>query len=377
MSRPTSQNSRTMQKLTLKALLIAAVSIGLSQSAIAQNQYWDQYGELPVLMQQNNNGAKQTLKFVAFRDGMLVAELDGGIGEVSLPVTESMAKTLRLAVDTQKATNMIDSENYTGALKLLRPEVYPLIKFHQVPDILVQLHGPVRLLIDTLVDAQEFTEAEAVVSRLDLGKIGIKYSESVIRFMNALIRAEEFEAAARIAQILPVEGDYVVNITPLIDAADALRGAGKFDAVIPLYRAIETVVPESTRPNIQMWLAYSLVLADRLDEATPILNGLQEPDANERLFSLYKLLQGSKSHREQNYEEALDLLTRGFVRAQTSYAWVPEMLYLIGDCYARADDNVAARNVWTEIVILYPDSPWASNAEESLDKLPRAEISNN
>ncbi|MGJ8638109.1 MAG: tetratricopeptide repeat protein [Opitutaceae bacterium] len=349
--------------------LIATLAIGLTQSAFAQNQYWQQYGDLPVLMQQNNNGAKQTLKFVAFKDGMLVAELDGGVGEVSLPISESMAKSLRLAIDTRKAVNMIDTENYVGALKLLRADVYPLIKFHQVPDILVQLHGPLRLMIDTLVDAGEFAEAEDVIMRLELDKVGVKYSESGIRMMNAMIKAEEYDAAARIANILPVSGDYAINITPIIDAADALRGAGKFDAVIPLYRAIESVVPEDARANVQMWLAYSLVLADRLEEASPILDKLVQPEPKERLFSLYKLLQGSKAHREQQYSEALDLLTRGFVRAQTSYAWVPEMLYLIGDCYSHSEDLVAARNVWTEIVILYPNSPWASSAQTSLDKL--------
>ncbi|MGC6605387.1 MAG: tetratricopeptide repeat protein [Lentimonas sp.] len=353
----------------IKASLVALLLVGAHLSVLAQNQYWTQYGNLPVLMQQNNNGAKQTLKFVAFKDGMLVAELDGGIGEVSLPVTESMAKSLRLAVDTKKATNMVGTENYTGALQLLRPEVYPLIKFHQVPDLLVQLHGPVRLLIDTLVDASEFDEAVDVVSRLSLDKVGIKYSESVIRLMNALILNERYDDAARVADSLPVSGDYTVNISPIIDAADALRSAGKYDEVIPIYKAIENAVSEDARANIRMWLAYSLVLADRLDEATPILDNLVQPDPKERLFSLYKLLQGSKAYREGRYAESLDLLTRGFVRAQTSYTWVPEMLYLIGDCYLETNDRAAAKNVWAEIVVLYPSSPWATNAQGSLDKL--------
>jgi TolA-binding protein len=47
------------------------------------------------------------------------------------------------------------------------------------------------------------------------------------------------------------------------------------------------------------------------------------------------------------------------------------MLYLIGDCYARANDPTAARNVWSEITALYPESPWAKRAAESLSKLPK------
>lgn len=377
MSRPTSPKFCTIRHMTLKTFLVVAVSVGISHSAIAQNQYWDQYGQQPVLMQQNNNGSKQTLKFVAFQNDMLIAELEGGIGEVSLPVTESMASTLRLAIDTQKARNMIETGNYNGALQLMRPAIYPLIKFHQVPDNLTQLHGPVRLLIDTLVDAGEYVEAEEIINKLKLNRIGIKYSESAIRLMNGFIFGKDFEGAARIAQSLPVDGIYAPNITSVVDAADALRGAGQYDAVIPLYRAIENTVSGDIRKNVQMWLAYSLVLADRLDEAAPILDGLEEPNPKDRLFSLYKLLQGSKSHREKNYTEALDVLTRGFVRAQTSYAWVPEMLFLIGDCYSKSEDNAAARNVWTEVVILYPQSPWAERAQSSLDSLPQPEISNN
>lgn len=347
-------------------------------SAQEVNSFWIEYGAQPVLIQQNNNGATQTLKFVAFKDGMLVAELEGGVGEVSLPVSESMVKSLRLENSQMPEINqMIASQNYTGALTLLRPKAYPLIKFHQVPESFTQLHVPIRTLIDTLIKAGEFSEAEDVLSRIDLSKVGIKYSESTIRLMNAYIMGGNIETGAKLANSLPVEGAYAVNIGSIVNAADSLRAAGEYEAVIPLYREIEKVVPEETKDNVRMWLAYCLVLADRVDEASPMIDALEEPDPKDRLFSLYKLLQGSREHRNGNYGNALDVLTRGFVRAQTSFDWVPEMLFLIGDCYARSEDTVAARNVWTEIAILYPDSPWAGRAESSLAELPTPEQSTN
>ena len=357
------------------ALLLAASvahSVGTAQEV---NPYWIEYGREPVLIQQNNNGAVQTLKFVDYQDGMLVAELEGGAGEVSLPVSESMVQTLNL--DNRKMpeiNRMIQQGNYTGALAQLRPKAYPLIKFHQVPESFIQLHVPIRTLIDTLIAAREFGEArDILLNRIDLDKVGLQYSQSAIRLMNAYLAEGQFDDAAAITKHRPVDGQYSANIRPIIDAADALRAAGKYEAVIPLYREIETVVPEEVKANVQMWLAYSLVLADRVDEATPIIDQLEEPEPQDRLFSLYKLLQGSREHRNGDYGKALDLLTRGFVRAQTSYAWVPEMLYLIGDCYARAGDPLAARNVWTEIVILYPESPWAQSAESALAQLPSPE----
>ena len=49
------------------------------------------------------------------------------------------------------------------------------------------------------------------------------------------------------------------------------------------------------------------------------------------------------------------------------------MLYLIGDCYLRAEDPLAAKNVWLEIVVLYPESPWANRTQEALNALPNTE----
>ena len=363
----------TMMK-RIFTLLFAATAAQSSATAQEVNSYWIEYGNEPVLIQQNNNGATQTLKFVSFQDGMLVAELEGGVGEISLPVSESMVRNLRL--DNSKMPEierMISRGNFTTALDLLRPKAYPLIKFHQVPESFTQLHSPILSLIDTLIKAKEYNEAHDLLNRVQLDKVGIKYSQSAIALMGAYLKNGDSDKAAKMTEIIPVAGQYAVNIRPIVDAADALRAAGKYEAVIPLYRQIETVVPDEVKKNVQMWLAYCLVLADRVDEASPMIEALEEPKPSERLFSLYKLLQGSRAHRGENYGQALDLLTRGFVRAQTSYDWVPEMLYLIGDCYARSEDKLAARNVWTEIAILYPESPWAKSAESSLAQLPKVE----
>ena len=355
-------------------LVFAAAAAQSSVIAQEVNSYWIEYGDEPVLIQQNNNGAAQTLKFVSFRDGMLVAELEGGVGEISLPVSESMVRTLRLDNSRMpEIERMIRRGSFTPALNLLRPKAYPLIKFHQVPDSFTQLHAPIRSLINTLIKAKEYKEAHDLLNRVRLDKVGIKYSQSAIALMRAYLREGDYDKVAKMTEIIPVEGQYAVNIRPIVDAADALRAAGKYKAVIPLYRQIKTVVSDDVKKNVQMWLAYCLVLADRVDEATPMIEALEEPEPNERLFSLYKLLQGSRAHRAENYGQALDVLTRGFVRAQTSYEWVPEMLYLIGDCYARSEDKLAARNVWTEIAILYPESPWAKSAESSLAQIPEPE----
>ena len=368
---------KRMRYFSLKALLLTACSLGFAFSSFADNPYWKEFGEQPVYIQQIRARSEQTLKFIGFENEMLIAEVnvDGRIGEMSMPVSETLANALRFDLkEMEEAKQMIRKENFSAATTLLRPKVYPLIKFHQVPEILSQLHSSIRTLLDSLISQGELAEADDLIQRLALDQVDVKYSEIAIRLMQAHLNDKNYKAAARIAQFVPKHSEYSVNISPIITAADELRGNGEYDAVIPLYREIVDIVPDAVRKNILMWLAYSLVLADRVSEATPIIDSMEEPAATHRTFSLYKLLQGSRDHRSENYRNALDVLTRGFVRAQTSYVWVPEMLFLIGDCYAHTEDRKAARNVWSEITILYPESPWATRAADSMTKLPAAKL---
>ena len=83
-------------KHSLTKIIFLIIAITSPLSAQYHNAYWSEYGNNPVLIQQLNNGSSQTLKFVAFKDGMLVAELAGGNAEVSLPVSESMLSNVFL-----------------------------------------------------------------------------------------------------------------------------------------------------------------------------------------------------------------------------------------------------------------------------------------
>ena len=363
----------------LRSGLALVVTLGLSLGALnAENPYWDEYGAQAVYVEQDNNGIKQRMKFLDYKDGMLVSEIemkspDGStaVAEVAQPISATMVKTLSLKLDQMPTAELqLKAKNIEGALTTMRPEVYPLIKFIEVPASFRQLHLPIQTLLSTLIYAEAYDEARDLLVRIPLDKVSTQYSVYTLQLLNAYIGLEEYEHAEALANVLPLEGSYAKNISPLMKVAETLRNAEKHSAAIPLYLRIRDVVPAASKANINMWLAYSLVLADRLDEALPIMQTLREPHPKDRLFSLFKLLQGTLEYRRENYSLALDILTRGFVRAQTSYSWVPEMLYLVGDCYRRLGDVEAARNVWTEISVLYPDSVWGPRADAALAKLP-------
>jgi len=366
--------SKTCSQISFKRFILASLVFALIYSiGFAENEYWYQYGRNPVFVKQTDRDEERILKFVHYKGNRLTMELEieGGTAEISRPLSRSMIRTLQLEIkEMELANKLIFEENYYGAAELLRPKAYPLIRFHKVPELFFELHSPIRTLIYSLIRSRNYAEAEDLLARIELDHVDLKYSELAIGLLNAYISEENYDGAARIVNQLPLEGIYSGNVDYIIRVANILRGADRYRAVIPLYRRAEKYVSGQTSIEIQMWLAYSLILVEEIDEAAEIIDKLEEPVSDVPLFSLYKLLQGSREYYKENYDQALDLLTRGFVRAQTAYTWVPEMLYLIGDCYAKNNYPSAARNVWTEITILYPESLWAKNASESLEKLP-------
>ena len=347
-----------ISKFTRLYLFIALST--LFSAALYGYSYWYQYGESPVLMQYNNNGAMQTLNFLYYKEGMLVAEIDGGFGEVSMPVGKQMARQLKVSIPgIAKAKSLVNQGNQIGALKILRKSVYPLIKFSRLPEEFTQLHSANKILLQSLIQSDQLEEAKYLLAKIPLEHASLQYSEIAIDLLNKYTLIKDWDSVIQITRSLPHKNDYAANIKIIMNSADKLRSAGRYDAVISIYQSIQKDVDPSLQKNLQIWLAYSLVLADRQKEASSIIDGIERPNIEDEIFSLYQLLIGARAHRSGDYTKALDLLTRGFVRTQTSYSWVPEHLYLIGDSYLQSGDSIAANNVWKELSILYPSSPWA------------------
>ncbi|MFP4166128.1 MAG: tetratricopeptide repeat protein [Opitutales bacterium] len=347
--------------------LLVVLCAGSSTSLAAENPHWEKHADKPVEIVQKRDGSSQTLEFVDFEDGKVMASIGEDEGEISMSVSESMAGRLELDLGIMsEVEDLIEDEEYGEALSMLRPKVYPLIKFIKLPEGFKDLHETIQELLKTLIRADEKDEALDLIERIPLEEIDPEYSAIAIVLVNKLLEDGDSEKAAGLAGDIPVTGKYRRNIQSILDAAHKLRGEEQFDKVIPLYRVIEEASPDSMKPFVRMWLAYSLILDERSDEAQSIFESIEPPDPNQRYFSLYKLLQGTFYYKKEQYRDALDNMTRGFVRAHTASAWVPEMLYFIGDCYRQLNNRNAAKNVWKEATVLYPDSPWAEKAETEL-----------
>ena len=211
---------------------------------------------------------------------------------------------------------------------------------------------------------------------MDLSASIIEYSNLAVQLMDTYLAKGMSEKAMGIALILPVDGIHKGNMLAIRKMADEMRANGDLTAVIPIYRRILELNPDQQGGDTSIWLAYSLVLAGEFAEAELIIGTIQKPNIATPQFSLYQLLKGSLQYQQGNFGEALDMLTKGFVRAQPSYGWMAELLFLIGDCYRQAERFEAARSAWRDIILLYPNSPWAERARGSLPSLPSPKTTN-
>ena len=109
-AKQTTIKMQSFSQLKLGFGLIAACL--MTSPAKAQNNYWQEFGNQPVFIEQNNNGRIQLLKFIDYRDEMIVAEMemrsrDGTttVAEIAQPVTEGMVKNLDFKTGAMEAAN--------------------------------------------------------------------------------------------------------------------------------------------------------------------------------------------------------------------------------------------------------------------------------
>jgi len=361
-----------MQRPPSRWAAIATISFcSCVVSTHATQEYWDKYSNVAVPIAKEDMQLTNFRAFVDYDDKMLVLQMSDGLGEISVPVTDNIVGNLRLELEVMpEVYDLLNRGMFEEALEKMRPAVYPLIKFYEVPEQFYDLHGPLQRMLSTLIRLKKYDELEFILSKMDLSRCLIEYSQIAVQLMQTYREDERYEDASRIALSLPVEGRFNANMPAIKEFGDYLRAQEEYALVIPIYKRILELLPADEEGDMPIWLAYCLILNDDLDEAEPLITEISQPASHLPSFSLYQLLTGSLEYRRQQYAVALDILTKGFVRSEPSFSWMPEMLFMIGDCYRQAEQFTAARNVWNEIIILYPNSPWANRAEASMTELP-------
>ena len=131
--------------------------------------------------------------------------------------------------------------------------------------------------------AGELAKAQDLLDHIELDKTNLQYSQFAIGLMRKHTVGRTIRPQQRWRK-RSVEGIYRANIAAVVDAADSLRTASQTEAVIHSIARSNLRLPPEVQKSV-LWLAYSLVLSGRLDEASPMIDAMEEPHPTDQQFS--------------------------------------------------------------------------------------------
>lgn len=344
-------------------------------AAVAQAQdYFKEYGNAPirVINKTQDPASTQELTLVNLDRNELILRFPNRQGEVGLPIdTENLKLEIIFPDSVNKAYKQIDNAEYEEAITTLRPMVYPLMKYFDIPPENMNLHEIVERYTFALVSANGHEEeVETLFKRIPLEKAPPVFSLHALRFVTKLVEQEKKQEALRLLNRIPMDKDSTPMLKLVLKFADELREGGNLNEALFLYDRLQQAKGTPQAEIAQMWSAYCNVSLDRSQLALILLERVGKLKPEDDAYSLGQLVLGKIELQDLDYMNAMEEIAKGVVAADVSFNWTPELSYNAGYCYEKLDAPDTAREIYNEIMLFYPESKWAREAETGLTRLP-------
>jgi len=355
------------------------VSLTLLFAAVlaSAQDYYAQFGNepVPVLNRSVGQTSNNRLFLTGVDRGDLILKTDptsARSAEVGMPMD---AEGLRLQVlfddRTMEAVRAVTEGQYDEAIGALRPKVYPLIKYLEVPPEKINVHEVVERYLFALVNADGHEEeVNALIRRIPLTQVPPVFSVHALSYVSKLVDQGERSAALRLLNRIPLDAENPTMLALVIDFANSLREQGSFEEALFLYERVQSAEGTEAAQLATLWTAYCNVMLDRQGTAALFVEEAGEFTREQKPYSLAKMVQGKIEIESLDYDDAMEKLAQAVVSADVGYSWTPELTYLVGLCYENLNLPDTAREVYKEVILFYPDSPWSDKAQEATMRLP-------
>lgn len=330
------------------------------------------YGDRPVPVRLFS-GVERELELLAIVDGELELRPIGeaGAARVIVPLADAGRFRLQpiLPEDFAAARERAAEGDYAAAIELMRPTVYPWVRFLEVPAELLPIHEPVRDFIHALLVAGKLDEAVALLRVLPLDRLDGAYFDLALQAVTRLIDGGRGGEALVFLRGLPVTAQTEGWFPRLFALAARLRTADRLAEALAVYERILAVPGSEWAVRARLWTAYVQVRLGRADEAARMLAARPVPSRNEREYSLHQLVLARIALAEGDSAAALDAAAPGVVYARIDDDWAAELRWIVGQAYEASARPDVALGIYGEIQVFYPGSLWARLAMERTEAL--------
>lgn len=334
--------------------------------------YFRQFANVPVPVQNHTGGANQTLYLVSIEDGDLMMRYSpDDRREIGIPLNTAGLR-IHFEPGNQIRTGMeyLRDDNFRDAVHAMRPAVYPLLRFVEVPAANFNIHPVVERFVHGLVRADGLeSEAVNVVSRLPMDRLTPEFWEHGLFLANKLVDQGRNRDALRILNAVPLSEDQEDFMPLIIRFANQLRKQGNIEEALFIYQRLQDLnIPVA--PIAQLWTAYCNLEMGRSQTARILLNQSDQMGIDDPGFSLRRLIQAKIYLQENNVFEALRAATEGVVYVDVGYDWAPELIFTTAYAYELNDNPDVAREIYRENALFFPDNPWVKRGNERKAALP-------
>lgn len=410
-------NLKSLSRRIIILSLFCLPSLGLAED------YFKKYaGKIPVKVHYLKSAATKPMNLLGIDSarGIVYAEMEGS-GRLELELRQLERQNIEkfeFAWSRNALTYLkyLANEQYDPRiLTALRPEVYKVMLFLDMPFQYLAVHDDCLTYVKGLLGMEQFNEAFYLLSRLDLAKLdeyGYRdFSEVALELCGKMIAANSDSAKASQALLKRISiRDNSADHASYLRLADSLRAQGLYAEAINEYTRLTPIVAKDTNSPLnkilEIWPVYCYVklyeiyapaaakdkryaeaAGKMFNSAVQGLKKLDEepPSRNTNEYSLYKLLRslirvqyarqyearGDELKSADFYRQSVLEVTEGIVNARIGLDWLPESLMMAGDAYEKLELQEAAKNVYNQVRVFFPKTKWEKMSTERLAKLPQ------
>jgi len=385
--------------------------------------YFKQFaGKIPVKVHYLKSAAAKPMNLLGIdaARGIVYAEMEGA-GRLELELRQLQRQNIEKfefnwSRNGKTYLNYLANEQYDPrVLTALRPEVYKVMLFLDMPFQYLAIHDDCLTYIKGLLGMEQYNEAFYILSRLNLARLdeyGYRdFSEAALELCGKMIASNPDTGKASLALLKRISiRDNSGDHASYLRLADSLRNQGLYTEAIGEYARLGPIVAKD--PNspfnqiLEIWPVYCYVklyeiyapaaakdkryasaASKMFNSAVQGLKKLDEnpPARNTNEYSLYKLLRslirvqyarqyearGDEFRASEYYRQSVLEVTEGIVNARIGLDWLPESLLMAGDAYEKLDLHEAAKNVYNQVKVFFPKTKWEKMSLERLAKLPQ------
>ena len=402
---------------------IIALSLFCFPSVGMAEDYFKKFaGKIPVKVRYLKSAATKPMNLLGIDSarGIVYAEMEGS-GRLELELRQLQRQNIEKfefswSRNAKTYLNYLANEQYDPRiLTALRPEVYKVMLFLDMPFQYLAIHDDCLTYVEGLLGMEQFNEAFYLLSRLNLNKLdeyGYRdFSEAALELCGKMIAANPDSAKASQALLKRISiRDNSADHASYLRLADSLRSQGLYAEAIAEYTRLTPIVAKD--PNsplnkiLEIWPVYCYVklyeiyapaaakdkryaeaAGKMFNSAVQGLKKLDEepPERNSNEYSLYKLLRslirvqyarqfearGDEFKSADFYRQSVLEVTEGIVNARIGLDWLPESLMMAGDAYEKLQLQEAAKNVYNQVRVFFPKTKWEKMSSERLANLPQ------